>query len=582
MADNKTEEIKDKINLVEYIGQFVNLQNRSGRYMGCCPFHQEKTPSFSVDPDKGFYYCFGCQKHGDLFTFIMEYEKLTFPEALEKAAAKAGVTLEEGRRSSGANRDDRRKKEALVELHNRLTKTFHFFLISTPQGKRALEYVTERGINRDVIDTFKLGYAPSDPHWLFSFLRRKNYSPDFLSRSGLFSKRRAAFPLFRDRVIFPIFSLQGDSVAYSGRLLGGDGPKYINSPETVIFKKGKLLFAMGVTLPYIREKKEFILCEGNVDVLALFQAGCRNCLAPLGTALTEEQVKLLKRYADKGILLFDGDKAGMEATKKAAILCETYDIQLRAGMLPEKKDPSDILKEEGEESLKKIVHDSIQVFDFLLICAIRIVDANRPEGKSVIIKELAPYLRVVKSEIKRQAYLEKIADTLGLERKTVIIEYESRSEPAVRKRQIRKTVPEKMSDELYFALTLLANPDFIQGTLEEINSGEFTDMRAVKLIKLMEENKKSGINANDFLIMLDDSEPIFYYKEWLVKKEMTINVRETLKQGMGIIKRRNLEKRSREITVLLNKIGNDDDRIAAELLDEKIRIDRDIQNYKVK
>ncbi|MBN2625916.1 MAG: DNA primase [Spirochaetales bacterium] len=582
MANNQTEEIKEKINLVEYIGQFVTLQNRSGRFMGCCPFHKEKTPSFSVDPDRAYYYCFGCHKGGDIFNFMMEYEKLSFPEALEKAAAKAGVALEKnGDGGSGRNRELKLKKEALIELNNRLSHTFAYFLLETDQGVQALEYILSRGINRDTISFFQLGYAPADPRWLYGFLQKKNYSPPFLEESGLFSRRRRGYPLFRDRLVFPIFSLGGDSVAYSARLLNGEGPKYINSPETVLFKKGKLLFGLGKTLPHIREEKSFVLCEGNVDVLALYQAGCRNCVAPLGTALTEDQLKLLKRYADRGVILFDGDKAGFEATKKAAILCENLEIGLKAGILPEGQDPSDILQREGGEYLKKIVYESIIIFDFLLECSIRIVDVYTPEGKSTVVKELTPYLRAVKSEVKRQAYLESMADKLGLDRRIVILEYQNGSAPAVTLRQNSQVEPEKMSDELYLVLIALANPSCVSELKKELHSGELRDSRAVKLWELMEKWEDIPQEPNDILSRLNDNEPLLFYKEWIKKDEMKLNVQFTLERGLRVIKLRNLERRSREITALLNKSGKDDDRIEAELLNEKMRIDREIQRIKV-
>ena len=581
MADNQTEEIKEKINLVEYIGQYVQLQNRSGRYMGCCPFHKEKTPSFSVDPDRSYYYCFGCHKGGDIFSFIMEYEKLSFPEALEKAAQKAGVTLNRNKESSGHNREQKLLKEAMTELYNRLTGTFAYFLLETDRGKPALEYIYSRGIDEETVRFFQLGYAPADPSWLYNFLVGKNYTPPFLEGSGLFSRRRKAYPLFRDRLVFPIFGMDGSSVAYSARLLNGDGPKYINSPETLLFKKGRLLFGIGKTLPHIREEKSFVLCEGNVDVMALYQAGCKNCVAPLGTALTEDQMKLLKRYCDSGVILFDGDKAGFEATKKASVLCENLEIELKAGLLPEGEDPSDILQKRGGDYLKKIVRDSIIIFDFLLICTIRIVDANTPEGKSTVVKELTPYLRAVKSEVKRQAYLESMADALELDRRTVILEYENGAAPAVIRRQTRQVDTEKMSDELYLVLMSMANPSCVPDLMKKLKSGELRDKRAIKLWEMMERMEEIPRDPEDFFSKLNENEPLSFYKEWINKDEMKLNVSSTLERGLRIIKLRNLELRSREITALLNKSVKNDDRIEAELLNEKMRIDREIQNIKV-
>ncbi len=581
MAENQTEEIKEKINLVEYIGQYVQLQNRSGRYMGCCPFHKEKTPSFSVDPDRAYYYCFGCHKGGDIFNFIMEYEKLTFPEALEKAAQKAGVTLNRSKEPAGKNQEQKLRKNAMSELYNRLTGTFSYFLMETEQGRLALDYIYQRGISEETVRTFQLGYAPADSRWLYGFLLGKNYTAPFLEESGLFSRRRKAYPLFRDRLVFPIFALDGSSVAYSARLLNGEGPKYINSPETPLFKKGKLLFGIGKTLPYIREEKSFVLCEGNVDVLALYQAGCRNCVAPLGTALTEDQMKMLKRYCDRGVMLFDGDKAGFEATKKAALLCESLDIELKAGLLPEGEDPSDILQKRGGDYLKKLVHNSIIIFDFLLKCTIRINDANTPEGKSTVVKELTPYLRAVKSEVKRQAYLESMADALELDRRTVILEYENGTAPVVIKRQTRQVETEKMSDELYLVLMAIANPSCVSGLKEKMHSSELRDKRAVKLWEMMENLQTIPRDSDDFFSMLDEGEPLLFYKDWINKDEMKLNVSSALERGLRIIKLRNLELRSREITALLNKNGKNDDRIEAELLNEKMRIDREIQNIKV-
>ncbi|MDC7221447.1 MAG: DNA primase [Spirochaetales bacterium] len=582
MADNQTEEIKDKISLVDYIGQFVSLQNRGGRYWGCCPFHQEKTPSFTVDPDRNYFHCFGCGKSGDIFSFMMEHEKLTFPEALEKAAAKAGVTLVRKGQGKGQNKELKLHREALTELYNRLTTTFSYFLWESDQGKGGRDYILSRGINEETIRFFQLGYVPSDPRWLYQFLLNKNYSESFLDRSGLFSQRRKAYPLFRHRLVFPIFSMDGSTVAYSARLLEGDGPKYINSPETELYKKRKLLFGIGKTKDYIREEKSFILCEGNVDVMALYQAGCRNCVAPLGTALTEEQLKLLKRYCDKGVLLFDDDKAGFEATKKAAILAEELDITLRAGLLPDGEDPADVLQKRGGDYLKKIVHDSIIIFDFLLRCTIRIVDVNTPEGKSTVVKELTPYLRAVKSEVKRQSYLESMADTLGLDRRTVILEYENRSAPAVIKRQqapVRE--PEQMSEDLYLVLMALSNPESVNDLKKNLHSGELRDKRAVRLWELMERVNEVPRDPSELFAQLNDEEPLLFYKEWMSKEEMSLNVSSTLERGLRQIKLRNLKLRSREITVLLNSKGKNDDRIEAELLNEKMRIDREIQNIKV-
>jgi DNA primase len=275
--------ILDRTDIVAVIGDYVRLEKRGGRYLGLCPFHNEKTPSFSVDREKGFFYCFGCHKGGDVITFLREQDKLSYREALEELAKKAGVPLE----FEEAPPEEEKARKALFELYDRIAGTFHYLLTEHESGKEALAYLRRRGVPDAFRDAFRLGYAPRDRRWLYSFLRKKGYSADFLAHSGIFAERHPDFPLFADRLIFPITTARGETIAFGGRLLEGDGPKYINSPDTVLFHKQENLFALDKAQASIKKEGKALICEGYMDALSFHIAGISYAVAPLGTAFTE-------------------------------------------------------------------------------------------------------------------------------------------------------------------------------------------------------------------------------------------------------------------------------------------------------
>ena len=318
IPEEKLQEITEDIDVIAVVGQYVTLQKQGRKYIGLCPFHNEKTPSFNVDPEKKFYYCFGCQKGGTIFNFLMEIEKLSFPEAAKRLAQKSGVTLD----LKGGEEVFNDKWLSLRELYSRVSGSFHYLLGEKPEAAEGRAYLEERLVSPAMIDRFELGWAPKERYWLFNFLRKKNYSPEFLKESRLFSEKNPKASFFWNRIIIPIRSSSGQVIGFGGRTMGGEGPKYINSPESRFFKKRKNLYGLDQAISGIRKTGEFILTEGFFDVIAFFQAGIERAVAPLGTAFTEEQAKVIRRYAAKGVIVFDGDEAGIRATSKAIQLCE--------------------------------------------------------------------------------------------------------------------------------------------------------------------------------------------------------------------------------------------------------------------
>jgi len=335
IPDSILSEILEKLDAVEIIGEYVQLKKVGNRYWGLCPFHHEKTPSFTVSPDKGVYYCFGCHKGGGLFNFIMDIESVSFVEAVNILGEKAGVNI----KTEKTDKMDTARK-TMEELYKKVAGSFHYLLINNEQAKDYFKYLLNRSINKNTIEKFIIGYAPSDVRWLFNFLKKKNYREEFLKTSGLFFERNSELlSLFYDRIIFPILNTHGDIVAFGGRTLKNNTAKYINSPETLIFHKKDNLFGIYQALKNIRQKKEFILVEGYMDVLAMHQAGFINTVAPLGTAFTSSQARRLKRYADRGIVAFDSDSAGIEATVRAIHILEKIGIQTSVTDFGELKTP---------------------------------------------------------------------------------------------------------------------------------------------------------------------------------------------------------------------------------------------------
>jgi DNA primase len=315
IPESVIQEILDKTNYLAVFQEKVRLTKKGNKWWGLCPFHSEKTPSFSVDTERGLFYCFGCQKGGSLIDFLMETDKLTFVEAVGELAEKAQVPIPADNFISDRAESERTQ---LYSLYDKLAKAFHWLLREHESGATALGILRNRGIPDKFIDDFRLGYSPADPSWLSRFLQSKGFSTEFLARTGLFSARNTGYPLFSDRIMFPIADQRGRVIAFGGRLIRGDGPKYINSPDTPIFHKQENLFALDKALPAIKEQNSALICEGYMDALSFHAAGIANAVAPLGTAFTTKQAQLLRRRAERVSLCFDSDEAGKKAAERLA------------------------------------------------------------------------------------------------------------------------------------------------------------------------------------------------------------------------------------------------------------------------
>jgi len=581
IPESKIQEINDKVNIVDLVSEYVPLSPKGGRFWGLCPLHNEKTPSFSVTLDKNIYYCFGCHKGGGAINFLMEIEKLDFVDAVKMLAKKAGVPLE--LRDDGDN-EYSGKRDAMLELYKRVSGSFRFIFEKSESAEQARQYIYSRGISEETAGLFELGFAPYDFHWLLNFLKKQNYSLGFLAESGLFSKNKKNFPLFVNRLIFPVFSVRGEVIGFSGRELGNRGPKYINTPETLIFHKGSQLYGISQALGNIRKSRQFVLCEGNIDVLALHQSGFTNAVAPLGTAFTAEQAKLLKRYADSGIIIFDGDTAGMKATSKAAIICESLGIDVAIAELPPGRDPADIMQKDGSESLQKILKYPINSLEYLYKCAINAYDVKSPEGMERVVRELFPYITSIRSDVKRDVSLSRLAEKLGIGKESILSDFLRQKKAPVRREVVNKDETIKISDELYLMLAGAANRDYFNIISSSLGVDDLKDNNAVLLYRAVKGCEEAGEETVESLLMRIGEGPLGnLLVEKLSSSQFLINPEDVIRDSVKTIMLRNMmENRARIESDIQNFVlsGPSSEEELKGLISDKLTLDKKIEELK--
>ena len=504
ISQESIDEVTLKADIVSIIEEYVPLTQRGADWWGCCPFHNEKTPSFSVSPEKKFYYCFGCHAKGTVFNFVMNIEKLSYPESIEFLAKKTGVTLAYTESKGQKEDKDAKLKNEYKELYKRVSVTFHYLLMQTEAGKFALDYIKKRGITEETLERFKLGYTPADKFWLKKFLLKKNYTEDFLNNSGLFSKRYTDISFFIDRLMFPIFDRSGEVVAFGGRFLRGDSsksPKYLNSGDLIHYKKGNILYAFNFAKASIREKKKVIFCEGYMDCIAYHQCGHTNAVAPLGTALTEEQVSLIKPFVEEVLLSFDSDGAGQNATKKAIFMCRKHGLTVKVIRLQGGKDPAEIMLNFGKKVLTDAVNNAILDNDYLLSRLIEIYPKNTPEGKAKASLEFFAYIDSLQSDVQKDACLDQLSRTYGIDQEAVKKDYINRDQlykhisknKSISQHNQQSVGQLRITAELRAVLTAITDSaELFEKMRESISVDDIEDSLAKKMFIIMEECYKSS------------------------------------------------------------------------------------------
>ena len=405
--DSFLRELAERNDIVEVVSEHVALTKRSGTNMfGLCPFHSEKTPSFSVSPERQFYHCFGCGKGGSVIDFVMEVEKLPFQDAVRHLARRAGMTVPE---ENDGDRDTARRRERLYELNREAARFFYSLLIGDAGG-RARQYLEKREISASTARTFGLGFAPDTWDTLTRAMKQKGFRDEELVAAGLArsGKKGGGYDLFRDRLVFPVINIRGQVIGFSGRILGDGEPKYLNTPETAVFSKSHNLYALN--LANKTKSGYIILTEGNIDVVALHQAGFDSAVASLGTSLTPEQARLISRYVDRVIISYDADGAGLRAANRAIGILERLNINVRVLRLDGAKDPDEFIKSRGAEAFRNLIERSENHIEYRLSDTLRKYDVLTDEGRVGFLKEATELVASLPGVVEREVYSMRVAE----------------------------------------------------------------------------------------------------------------------------------------------------------------------------
>lgn len=406
--------VRERTNLVEVVQQYVGLRKAGRAFSGLCPFHTEKTPSFTVDPAKQVYYCFGCGQGGNVFRFLMDVEHLTFPEAVERLARGAGVTLRYEGVSPGERRS-RSRRESLYGANQQAAELFHHFLLEAKEAEAARAYLQSRGFSKEAVQEFGIGYAPGYPDFL---LRRtaRQLSPELLVEAGVALKDTSGTvrDRFRSRITFPVHDLAGRAVGFGARLLEGDGPKYLNSPETPIYRKSEMLYNLHRAKGAITSSGRAHVVEGYTDVIALHRGGVETAVATCGTALSEGHMRLLSRFSERVVLAFDSDEAGARAAERAYGFFEQFPVEILVLVLPEGLDPADFVRERGAEAFEALAAEAAPLVEYMLRRTMRGKNLEEPEAQTRAVNEGLPIVAGLEDPVRRSEYAGLLADLAGV------------------------------------------------------------------------------------------------------------------------------------------------------------------------
>ena len=514
-AEDVIEEVRSRNDIVSVISEYVKLQRKGSSYFGLCPFHNEKSPSFSVSPDKQMYYCFGCGAGGNVFTFIQEYENYSFPEALKFLAERAGITLPEKEYSQ----EERRAQDLRTRILNvnKMAAKYYYYQLRTENGRQAMEYLKNRCLSDETIRSFGLGYSNKYSNDLYLYLKKQGVSDELLRESGLMNvdERKGMYDKFWNRVIFPIMDVNNRVIGFGGRVMGDGKPKYLNSPETAVFDKSRNLY--GLNVARTARKKSMLVCEGYMDVISMHQAGFKNSVASLGTALTTQHASLLKRYTDEVILTYDSDGAGIKAALRAIPMLKAAGISTRVLHMNPYKDPDEFIKTLGPEAFQERMDQAENSFLFEISILERDFDMHDPEGKTGFYQAAARKLMEFDQELERENYIQAVAERYQISfdslRKMVNREAmrgavpRREREEVVRPQKKREKEDGKKTSQRLLLTWLIEQKGLYEKISAYISPEDFTDPLYREVAeKLFEQLKTGEVNPARILSAYEDAE----------------------------------------------------------------------------
>ena len=561
-SDDIIEEVRSRNDIVDVIGQYVHLTKKGSTYFGLCPFHNEKTGSFSVSPNKQMYYCFGCGAGGNVFTFMMQYENFTFGEAMEALADRAGVALPK-QEYSAAQKREADKKQRLLEINKEAARYF-YTLLRNDRGKHALAYFQKRELSEETMKKFGLGYSDQYSDDLYRYLRSKGYEDEILKESGLVTidERRGGYDKFWNRAMFPIMDVHNKVIGFGGRVMGDGEPKYLNSPETPIFDKSRNLY--GLNFARTTKKPQFLLCEGYMDVIALHQAGFDNAVASLGTSFTNGHANLLKRYTKEVYLTFDSDGAGVKAALRAIPILKEAGLTAKVINMRPYKDPDEFIKALCAEEYQKRIDEAENSFMFEVRMLERDYDLSDPESKTKFFYAVAQKILNFEEELERENYIEAVAAKyqIGFEQLRSVVRSEGTRGGITREREkvpLKSGINEKKKKEdgmrqsqKLFLTWLIEDERLFALTEDYIGPDDFTEDIFREVAELVYEQHAQGeINPAQIISRFTDEEQqreaaaLFHAR--LHPMETRQEREKALKETILRIKKHSMDVRSRNL-----------------------------------
>ena len=563
--DEVVDEVRSRNDIVDVISSYVKLKRSGSNYMGLCPFHNEKSPSFSVSPGKQMYYCFGCGAGGNVFTFIMQYENYSFPEAMRYLAERAGITLPDEDTSPEA-RKAQDLRSSILEV-NKLAGTYYYYQLRSENGKPGMEYLRNRQLSDETMKRFGLGYAGKYSDGLYHYLKKKGISDELLRESGLMNvdERRGMYDKFWNRVMFPIMDTNNRIIGFGGRVMGDAKPKYLNSPETKVFDKGRNLY--GLNIARASRDKRLIVCEGYMDVISMHQAGFTNAVASLGTALTSQHAILLKRYTDEVILSYDSDGAGVRAALRAIPLLKEAGIRTKILKLAPYKDPDEFIKAMGSDQFRQRLDEAQNSFLFEVSALEQQYDMKDPEAKTAFFREVAGKISGFEMEVERENYIEAIASAYhtsfdGLRR--MVLQYlmqgitAPREDPVRTRKEQAKEEDGILRSERLLLTWLTEYPGFYKVLKQYIQPEDFTNDFYREAASMLYKQLESGkMNAASIIDHFEEEEEqkkaaqLFHTKVAVDNElEQQTAMRETIRKVMEA----SMERKAREHAGNLDQI----------------------------
>ncbi|MEW6101482.1 MAG: DNA primase [Candidatus Omnitrophota bacterium] len=503
IPENILEDVLSRTNIVEVISGYIPLKRAGRNFKALCPFHHEKTPSFMVSPDRQIYHCFGCQESGNAFKFLMRYERMDFPEAVELLAKKAGVVLPK------AAAMDNKTEGLITQLYkiNELAALFYAGYLNSAEAAKAKTYLLKRGINEDAIKLFKLGLAPDKWDGLINHLRSKGIGLSLIEKAGLILPRDGGgyYDRFRNRIIFPVFDIKSRILGFGARVMDEALPKYINSPETAIYIKGKNLYGLNLSKEGIRDSDSVIIVEGYLDFITPFVCGVKNIIASSGTALTLDQVRLLKRYTHNVVMVYDADQAGELATLRALDIFIEEDMQVKVAALPKAEDPDSFVRKYGIDKFKDAVHKAKGLFEYKLEALRSRFSPKEIEGKRMIASKMLETISKFKSPILISEYVKKLAVEIDVKEDALLEEMGKVKEPGTKFERghyfPQKGLAAVNPTEKLLVKLMLDDNDLMNRLKETLGPDDFQDPRIANIVSVMYEHFKQGKTIGAHLLV---------------------------------------------------------------------------------